>query len=103
MPASGDLHQRTRIVSFMYWYTTGLRLPIVGFLFPTVVAPAFMGAAPPSEEVKAALLAKANAALKNMNDQWLSHPGYIGASAHPTLADLQCISEIEQVRPVSLL
>ena len=103
MPASGDLHQRTRIVSFMYWYTTGLRLPIVGFLFPTVVAPAFLGAAPPWVDVKAALLAKANGALNNMNDQWLSHPGYIGASAHPTLADLQCISEIEQVRPVSLL
>lgn len=37
-------------------------------------------------------------AVKRVNDHWLSKPGYIAGGDKPTLADLQLISEIEQIR-----
>jgi len=91
----GDLKHRTRIAQFLSWYPAGLRGSLTAFIFPVVLAPAFMKAPVPDVSVQTSLYNKAVDAIRSVNDHWLQN-GFI-AGFKPSVADFQCYSELQQM------
>ncbi|KAL3362270.1 hypothetical protein AABB24_014915, partial [Solanum stoloniferum] len=88
-----DLYKRAKVDSVLDWHHSNLRRGTAGYIFNTVLAPAFGLPLNPqaAAEAKKVLLAS----LANIESVWLQRKGrFLLGSGQPSIADLSLVCEL---------
>lgn len=91
-----DLYKRAKVDSVLDWHHSNLRRGTAGYIFNTVLAPAFGLPLNPqaAAEAKKVLLAS----LANIESVWLQRKGrFLLGSGQPSIADLSLVCELMEL------
>lgn len=92
-----DLKRRFHVNSYLCWHHE-FRAGAAGYFAGIIMGPVVSNKAVPEDRIKKAEM-NLDKVLGQLERYWLNGSLYIGGATSPTIADLQCINELNQVVP----